>query len=460
MCGDDMRSVVISKRLSLAPLLAALSICVAATGTALFAAEPSQLGFSAERLERIGAHMREAVDGGVMVGAQGMIARNGQVVFEETWGMSDREATRPMASDTIFRIYSMSKPITAVALMMLYEEGRFFLNDPVAAYLPELANLEVAVSTADGDSGVASDGTSSTGVGSGDDSLAGQRRKPARQPTIRDLLRHTAGFTYGIFGDTEVDRLYREAGILDRETIADMVAALGQLPLQFEPGTRWHYSVAVDVQGRLVEVLSGMRFGEFLQRRLFGPLGMVDTDFTIPASKRERFARLYSPEGTEAGLNTRWRTVAAANLVPADPAFDDIYDESSTFEPGGHGLVSTAADYLRFCQMMLNGGVLDGVRILSPKTVELMTTNHLGDLPMGFGQSGMGFGLGFAVALDQGAIGEVGSPGEYNWGGAAGTSFWIDPVENLVGVFMVQSIPHQTRLRREYKHLVYQALVD
>jgi CubicO group peptidase (beta-lactamase class C family) len=278
---------------------------------------------------------------------------------------------------------------------------------------------------------------------------------------VRDLLRHTAGFTYGVFGNTEVDRAYRDAGILRNPNLEDFVETLGAIPLQYDPGTRWHYSVAVDVQGRLVEVLSGMRFGEFLEKRLFGPLGMVDTSFVVPDEKWPRVAQLYSPKGTDEDRAYSFlRPSNSTELVVANEEFNENYREGATFESGGGGLVSTAADYLRFSQMMLNGGSLDGVRILSPKTVELMTTNHLGDIPMGFGRSGTGFGLGFAVALDPGEIGEVGSAGEYNWGGAAGTRFWIDPVENLIGVFMVQSIPHRTRLAGQFKVLTYQALVD
>jgi CubicO group peptidase (beta-lactamase class C family) len=421
---------------------------------------PGREGLSAQRLERITAHMNQAVADGIMVGGLGMIARNGKIVYQQSYGLRVREAGTPMTEDTIFRIYSMSKPITAVALMMLYEEGRFFLNDPVARYLPELADLALAVSTADSGAGAVTDGTTSRGVVSGDESRIGETRKPRRQPTIRDLLRHTAGFTYGVFGDTEVDRRYREAGLLEQATMAEAIAELGKIPLQYEPGSRFHYSVSVDVQGRLVEVISGMRFGEFLEQRLFGPLGMRDTAFVVPAAKAERFAKLYSPEGTDISLNSMWQRNDSTRLVPADPSLDEGYREGSTFESGGGGLVSTAEDYMRFCLMLLNGGESGGVRFLSPKTVELMTTDHLGELPMGMGMTGMGFGLGFAVVLDLGETGELGSVGEYNWGGAAGTRFWIDPRESLIGLFMVQSIPHQTRLAKEFRILTYQALVE
>ncbi len=423
---------------------------------------PERVGLSTERLERLSGQMQKAVDDGVMIGGLGMIARNGKVAYSETWGLSDREAGTPMTMDTIFRIYSMSKPITSVAVMMLYEEGRFFLNDPVAKYIPELAGLEVAVSTADGSTSIVSDGTSSRTIGEGDESKVGITRKPRRQPTIRDLLRHTAGMTYGVFGNTEVDKRYRELGILvEHPDLQDFVAKVGQLPLQYEPGTRWHYSVSVDVQGRLVEVISGMRFSEFLQQRIFEPLGMEDTSFIVPQDKTARLAQIYSPKGTPSDMATAFLSRnTSTELVVSDDQINVNYREGATFESGGGGLVSTAADYMRFSQMMLNGGELDGVRLLSPKTVELMTTNHLGDMPMGFRRRGVGFGLGFAVALDLGEIGELGSAGEYNWGGAAGTRFWIDPQEQLIGVFMVQSIPHRTRLANQFKLLTYQALVD
>ena len=449
-------------------LLAVLATCclLIATGPAAYArdmpeASPAREGLSAARLDRLTRYMNQAVQDGVMVGGVGLIARNGRVVYQETYGLADREPRRPMRKDTIFRVYSMSKPITSVAVLMLYEEGKFFLNDPVARYLPQLANLEVAVSTADGgDTRMTSDGTTSRTEGTGDASQVGKTRKPRRQPTIRDLLTHTAGFTYGLFGNTEVDKMYREAELLaDDVPLMEFVSRLGKLPLQYEPGTRWHYSVAVDVQGALVEAVSGMPFGEFLEQRLFQPLGMVDTGFIVPEEKLDRFAELYSPAGTPSDATAAFQTASASTeLVEADDAFDEGYRPGARFQSGGGGLVSTASDYLRFAQMLLNGGQLDGVRILSPKTVELMTTNHLGDIPMW--DPGVGFGLGVAVALDQGQIGELGSVGEYNWGGAAGTRFWIDPEEELIGVFMVQSIPHRTRLGSEFKNLTYQALVQ
>jgi CubicO group peptidase (beta-lactamase class C family) len=444
--------------------ITALILCVlthSAAARDLEPAKPEREGFDAVRLQRIAEQMNARVADGTMVGGMGMIARHDKIVYVDTWGMRDREAGKPMTADTIFRIYSMSKPITSVAVMMLYEEGKFFLNDPVARYIPELANLEVAVSTADGGTRAESDGTQSRTIGTGDETKAGLTRKPGRQPTIRDLLRHTAGFTYGVFGNTEVDQQYRQAQMLvDHPSLEDFVTKLGQIPLQYEPGSRWHYSVSVDVLGRLVEVTSGMKLGDFLEERIFRPLGMKDTAFTVPAEKADRFAQLYSPKGTGEGTDVFLSQPTSRELVVARDFANRNFQPGATFQSGGGGLVSTAMDYLRFCQMLLNGGALDGVRLLSPMTIALMTTDQLGDVPAGFSRHGATFGLGFAVTEDQGEIGELGSVGEYNWGGAAGTRFWIDPKQDLIGIFMVQSLPHRTRLAEEFKILTYQAIVE
>jgi len=347
-------------RTSVLCLALLLAIVPLASAKDLRSSKPKREGVSAERLARIDAHMEQQVAEGVMVGGQGMIARNGRVVYDNTWGMSDREAGKPMTKDTIHRIYSMTKPVTGVALMMLYEEGKFFLNDPVAKYIPELANLEVALSTADSATGVASDGTASIGSGAGDENKIGQTREPARQPTIRDLMRHTGGFTYGIFGETEVDALYREANVLGQPDSKAFIEALGKLPLQYEPGTRWHYSVSVDIQGYLVEVLSGMSLGEFMQQRIFEPLDMDDTSFRISKEKLPRLAQLYSPVDTEAGLDGVWRRNESLQLEVADPRRTYRYIHGGGFDSGGGGLPSTAEDYMRFCLMLLHGGELDG----------------------------------------------------------------------------------------------------
>jgi CubicO group peptidase (beta-lactamase class C family) len=341
----------------------------------------------------------------------------------------------------------MSKPITGVGLMILHEEGKFQLTDPVAKYLPELAKLEVREERTDPATGEVTVHT-----------------HPARNPiTVRDLLRHTAGFTYGFFGDTEVDRRYRESGILlEDKNLAETVTKLGQLPLLFEPGTQWHYSVAVDVQGRLIEVLSGKPLDRFLEERVFAPLGMSDTSFTVANKEWKRLAILYSPEGTGSGSDL-FLTASGGKkpLVPADPdRADRGYREGGTYFSGGGGLVSSAVDYLHFAQMLLNGGELDGKRILSRKSVELMTTDHLGDIP-GLWSPGYGFGLGFAVLEDVGATGALGSVGEFNWGGAAGTRFWVDPKEGLIGIYMIQILPHTgLPYGTEFRSFTYQAISD
>jgi len=422
--------------------------------------KPQREGVSQQRLDRITAYMNEAVEDGVMIGGMGMVVRNGKIIYSEVYGLADREANREMTEDGLYRIYSMSKPVVSVALMMLYEEGRLFLNDPVAKYIPELANLQVAVATADGATKMVSDGTNSTSSSTVDEDKTGLTRKAKSQPTVRDLMRHTAGFTYGVFGNTEVDKQYREANILFNKDLKEFVTELGKIPLQYDPGTRWHYSVSVDVMGRVVEAISGMSLGEFLEQRIFAPLEMNDTAFTVPTAKMDRLVQMYSPEGLGEGLEAFMKPATSSKLVPTSAEVSKSFMEGATFQSGGGGLISTARDYMRFSQMMLDNGALNGVRLLSRKSVELMTTNHMGGVEHPFSGGRAGFGLGFAVAIDQGAVGELGSVGEFNWGGAAGTTFWIDPREQLIGLFMVQSIPHRTRLGKTFKLLTYQSIED
>ena len=438
-----------------------LASCLAtAQAEPLPADAPENHGFSSERLARIDTHMQAAVASGEMVGALAVIARDGKVIYRSHWGVANRETGQPMTDETIFRWYSMSKPIPSAALMMLYEEGRFALSDPIAKYLPDLANLEVARSTADSALAIYSDGTQTRTVGTGDDSLVGERRAPStRQPTIHDLLRHTAGFGYGPFGRTEVDALYREAGFpAFPGNLEAFVKTLGTLPLQYDPGTKWHYSVAVAVQGRLIEVLTGQRFGAFLKERIFDPLAMADAGFVVPKADHGRFAELYAPAGVSPkGFGER---PTSEGLVVANPSLSVGYLEGTPLESGGIGMVGTADEYLRFAQMMLNGGVLEEARLLSPKTIDMMTQDHLPAIPMGLGRRGHGFGLGVSVVIDPPHTETISSLGEYGWGGAAGTTFWVDPEENLVGVFMVQSLPHLTRLKDEFKVLTYQAMME
>ena len=355
--------------------------------------------------------------------------------------MADLENQKPMQLDTIHRIYSMSKPITSVAVMMLYEEGRFQLNDPVAKYLPEFAKMQVGIEAQDPQTG-----------------KAVLRTVPASRPiTVRDLLRHTAGLTYGVFGDTLVDQEYRTARILGNLNLAEFVTKLAAIPLQYEPGTRWHYSVSVDVLGRLVEVLSGKQFDQFLQERIFTPLDMRDTGFTVPASKHDRLAKLYAP--TKDGKIKLAPTCASRQeCIEKFPAAVPSFTQQLGMLSGGGGLVSTAYDYLHFCQFLLNQGQYEGKRLLSRKTVQLMSSDNLGAIP---GMSpGLGFGLGFAVSKAPGEAGMLGTPGEYNWGGAAGTKFWIDPQEDLIGIFMIQILPNTVDYGAEFRVLTYQSVAD
>ncbi|GEP10374.1 serine hydrolase domain-containing protein [Methylobacterium gnaphalii] len=400
--------------------------------------DPRGLGLCPERLERIDAWMRRYVDEGRLAGLSVSLLRRGQTAFFRAHGKADIARDRPFGPETIARIYSMTKPLTSVAVMMLYEEGRFQLDDPLSCFLPEFAEMRVAV--------------------------GGNRVKldtvPAQRAiTIRDLLTHTSGLTYGFMEATLVDALYRVAGI-DFQTsdhaLADLVARVARQPLLAQPGAEWNYSVSTDVLGHLVAVLSGMEFSDFLRERVLKPLGMNDTDFFVPDDKRERFAANYVFDRT-------------GRLKIYDDAEGSRFLSPPPVASGGGGLVGTAADYLRFCRFILNKGELDGVRLLGRKTVELMTANHLdGDMAaMGqprFSESsyaGVGFGLGFSVMLDPARAQIIGTPGEVAWGGLASTSFWIDPAEELAVVLFAQLIPSSALpIRRELRVLTYAALVD
>jgi CubicO group peptidase (beta-lactamase class C family) len=391
-------------------------------------AAPEEVGLSSERLARVGDVFEGYVEEGRIAGAVGMVARKGRLVYADQWGMRDVAAGDALEADDIFRIFSMSKPITSVAVMMLFEEGHFMLTDPVGRYLPELGSVEVAVL--------------GEGAASSDDIPTERAQRPI---TIQDLLRHTSGLTYGVFSNTAVDQAYRAQGALSVPTIEEMVAVLGGIPLMYQPGERWNYSLSTDVLGRLVEVVSGQPFDVFLRERIFEPLGMEDTGFSVPALDRHRLSRPYGHTGPT-------RSLALGDTTG--------YDESVTRFSGGGGLVGTAADYLRFAQMLLNGGELEGVRILSPTSIELMTLDHLADRPSGWLSPGWGFGLGFAVRKEAGLDGMPGSVGEYYWFGVAGTSFWVDPVEELIGVFMIQINPSRDlAFRNQFKNLVYQAVI-
>jgi len=385
---------------------------------------------SSERLQRLHDAMQGLVDDGRLAGITTMVARHGKVADFRAYGFRDREAADSMARDDIFRIYSMSKPITGVALMLLYEEGKFRLSDRVDRYIPQFADLKVAAAWGP------------------DRPVLEDLDHPI---TIRELMTHTAGFAYGI-GDTHpADLLYEAEGVVDwDQTLAEAMDKLAGLPLRAQPGTQWIYSVAADVQGYLVEVLSGQPFDVFLQERVFGPLGMVDTGFFVPEEDAARLAQVY-------GYDQDGELVAQAT-TESNLRNRTFLDRPRLFSGGG-GLVSTTADYMRFCQMLLNGGELDGVRLLSPTTVRMMSRNYL---PRSIGEysRGQGFGLDFAVVLDPVEAGTL-SAGEYYWGGAAGTWFWIDPVEDLVFVGMIQQFGgRRPDVRSLSRQLVYQAITE
>jgi CubicO group peptidase (beta-lactamase class C family) len=410
----------------------------------LVEAEPEEVGLSSARLGNVTRLVQGYVDRGRLPGAISLVARRGKVVHFETYGRSDLEADKPMTPDTIFRIYSMTKPIASVALMTLYEEGRFQLDDPASKFIPEFKGLKVFAG------------------GTADQYAV---REPARQMTVRDLLMHTSGLVgAGIVADPEmvVSQLYGRAelrGSASGGTLADMVHKLSELPLQVDPGSRWIYGISTDLVGYLCEVIGGIPFDRFLDERVFRPLGMTDTGFHVPADKIGRFAANYRPGGEG----------EPACVVIDRPDESSIYARPRTYFSGAGGLVSTVADYLRFCRMLANGGELDGARILGPRTVQFMAINHLPDgrdlTGMGarLGETslhGIGFGLGFAVLLDPTVAQVIGTPGEYYWGGAASTAFFISPAEEMIMIFLTQLMPSSTYpIRRELRTTIYSSIV-
>ena len=423
-------------RLSLGLILVGLTFSVWAKDLPWVKAE--RQGISSERLKRLDALAERYVSEGRVAGLVTLVARNGKVVYYAAAGQRGAEDPTPLRKDDLFRIYSMTKPITAAALMQLYEQGLWQLNDPVAKYVPELANLKVL--NADGET------------------------MPAQQQmTMQQLLTHTTGLSYGFNpkGDP-VDQYYVDAKLWESRDLDDFAARLATIPLKFEPGAQWHYSVAVDVTGLVVQRISGQRFDEYLKEHIFTPLAMVDTSFAVPAEQRDRFLPNHY-------LDPQTRQLTQMPLRgPAGTAMQD-YDAVTLFSGGG-GLVSTAMDYMRFAEAMRNGGALEGARILGPKTVQFMASNHLpasissggsGEAPvLGGALRGFGFGLGFGLVTDPAAGGVIGSVGEYNWGGAAGTVFWIDPVEELVVVSMIQLMGSPYPLRADLKVATYQALTE
>lgn len=399
---------------------------------------PRGAGFDAARLERITTHLNaNYIEPGKIAGCQVLVSRHGQPAYFRSFGLMDRERSKPMADDTIFRIYSMTKPITSVALMTLYEQGHFQLNDPVHRFIPEWRDQKVWVS--------------------GDvDEM--ELKAPETPMTMRHVLSHTAGLTYGATNHP-VDKAYRRHGVnRDRsETLRTFVEKLALVPLRYQPGERWMYSFATDVCGYLVEAISGKPFDRYLQETIFDPLGMRDTSFWVPQEKLPRFAANYQRQPDK-------------TLKLIDDPERSAYLSKPGFLSGGGGLTSTTADYLRFCEMLRRGGELDGARILGPRTIDLMTRNHLAggkDLTqMAIGAfsetayEGVGFGLGFAMTLDEVDAGSL-SEGDYYWGGAASTIFWVDPIEDLVVIFMTQLMPSATfNFRGQLKNIIYSAIVE
>ena len=405
---------------------------------AILAVNPESVGLSATRLQRLDQWAERLVDLGKLPGVLTMVMRRGQIAHHSVYGKADVERGTPLRSDTIFRIYSMTKPLTSAAIMMLYEEGNFQLDDPITRFLPYFRNMRVLTGGARGK----------------------WESVPAeRDITFRDLLTHTSGLTNPNMEATLVDALYRQANIdftSDKCSLGEMVERLSEMPLLAQPGAAWNYSVGVDVLGHLVSVISGQPFDEFLEQRIFQPLGMVDTGFEVPQSKLARLAANY-------------RLGDGGRLEVIDDPADSPYAKKPQIASGGGGLVSTASDYMRFCHMMLRKGELDGVRLLGRKTVELMTSNHLrGDMgDMGqprFGEltyQGYGFGLGFSVLLDPAKAQILGTPGEYAWQGVSSTTFWIDPAEDMAVLLLSQLRPYMScPTRREARVLTYMSIID
>jgi CubicO group peptidase (beta-lactamase class C family) len=387
-------------------------------------------GFSTERLNRIAPVMQEYIDQGKLAGTLTLVAKDGKIAYLNAQGMQDKAASIPMREDTIFRIYSMSKPVTAVAAMTLWEQGKFHMFDPISKYLPEFKNMKVYVS------------------GSGDDMVLEEAQNPIR---IIDLFMHTSGLSYGFTG-SEVDKLYQQLfskpELLTPENFVGKIAAL---PLNHQPGTAWNYGFSTDVIGFLVEKLSGKKLGEYMQENIFSPLGMQDTSFYVPADKIDRFAQVYTVD----------QKTGQTIIMKNEPLGD--FKSDPAIHNGGGGLVSTMQDYFTFAQMLLNGGEINGVKILGRKTVEYMTSNHLPKklIPFESGSPGEGYALAMSVTVDPEMSGFMSSNGNFGWSGAASTYFRVDPQEKIVMISMAQFIPNGFhRYSDDFRNLVYQALVD
>lgn len=429
----------------LIPMIAAIAALAQQTPPAshhaldMTVTRPEAVGFSSERLERLHALMQQTVDQKQIPGIVTILARHGKIVDYRSYGVGDLEAGKPIRKDAIFRDFSMTKPVTGVAMMILYEQGKWLPSDPISKYIPEFAHLKVY-------NGVDAEGKMIL-------------VDPDHPPTMRELMSHTAGFTYGFFGDTPVDKMYRDANLLGSKNLQDFIEKLAKIPLLYQPGKGWTYSMSMDVEGYIVEKLSGQSLPDFFRDHIFQPLGMRDAGFYVPADKRDRFVTLY-------------RTGPTGELV-ADPSASrrqGNYDVQPPMPSGGGGMVSTAEDYYRFATMLLNGGELNGNRILAPSTVKVMTSNHLpaelltGKFGIGIQVMRPGFGYGYngAVVFDPPEANLSDGKDEYFWDGAAGTWFWVDPTNDVVFIGMIQRMlgPLSPNLEYESRAVVYGALVD
>ncbi len=406
-------------------LIATTSVVSRATADDLLVVPPATVGMSAEKLARVDVIMQGLVEDRQLPGAVVLVARHGQIAHLKSYGYRNIENRLPMTDDTVFRIYSMTKSLTSAVVLMLAEEEKLKLDDPVSRFVPEFSAIKVY--TADGG------------------------RTPKRPPTVRDLLRHTSGLTYGLFGNSAVDRMYRDAHVLSPDDdLTAFSAKVGRLPLEFDPGTQWKYSVASDVLGRVIEVCSGESFEKVLQDRLLNPLGMVDTGFHVPDDKSGRFATVYSPAEPD-------------GLRPVDVPQTSAFRKAPAFLSGGGGLVSTIHDYFRFLLMISRGGSHDGGRLLSRESVRLMTTNQLPHevKSIAFGNDirrGVGFGLGFSVRKAMSEWDPDGRIGEYGWGGAASTHYWVSPQDDLIVITMEQVTPYSFLTEWAVKKAIYDAV--
>ncbi|MGB2624670.1 MAG: serine hydrolase domain-containing protein [Candidatus Acidiferrum sp.] len=399
-------------------------------------AKPESVGFSSERLERLHALMQQEVDQKQLPGIVTLLARHGKVIDFRTYGLRDAASGAPMTKDTIFRDFSMTKPVTGVAMMILYEEGKWLPSDPISKFIPEFAHLKVC-----------------KGVDAAGNMIL---EDPVHAPTMQELSTHSAGFVYGFFGNTPVDKAYQQAGVMQSKTLQEFIDKLAKIPLAYQPGTEWVYSASVDIQGYIVEKLSGQSLPDFMQEHIFKPLGMKDTGFFVPGEKRSRFVTIY-------------RSNEKGEVVPA-PGFGGDYSSQPTMPSGGGGLVSTAEDYYRFAQMLANEGELNGVRILSPSSVHLMSSNHLapnlltGQFSIGVQvmRPGLGYGYDCAVEFDPAEANLSDGRGTFFWDGAAGTWFWVDPTNDIVFVGMIQRVlvPDSPPVEYGSRSVVYQALLN